>query len=351
MNSDIAVFTECSEQIGTGHLVESINLAKVAPQKNLKASVWIPDTAPKSLLDKFPHRYNFFHSFDSGTGADNIRSKLNKNGCKVILFNLRKISSEILSIFRYRDLKLICIDELGNRYLDCDAIINTSVVEKYRKYFTGNKEPRIYSGPEYLSMSPEFIKARLKEKTFNDEIRTVSVCMGGLDRTGVTLKIIDALSDWRPDVKKNIVLGAGSLYPDEAHNKITALKDKNFKVYHNVTYMASLLLESDVVFTAGGNTLYELACVGTPAIVLYEDEHEGENGMAFEKHGFGCCIGRGTDVNKDDILGALKKFEAADTREAHSAKGREIVDGKGSYRILDIIKDVAEYNTPIKAVS
>jgi spore coat polysaccharide biosynthesis predicted glycosyltransferase SpsG len=162
--------------------------------------------------------------------------------------------------------------------------------------------------------------------------------MGGIDRTGTTLKIIDSLAGWRKDIKKNIILGGGFLYIDEVRKKIKGLKGKNFRIYHNLPGIAGLLLESDFIFTAGGNTLYESACAGTPPIVLYEDEHEKENGLMFERHGFGYCLGKGLDITKSDILDAVKRFEDIKARQAHSSKGKGLVDGKGSYRILDIIE-------------
>lgn len=118
------------------------------------------------------------------------------------------------------------------------------------------------------------------------------------------------------------------------------LKDKNFMIYHNVKNIEPLFFESDVVFTMGGNTLYELACIGTPAIVLYEDDHERESGMAFENLGFGLCLGQGTDVKKNEILNAIEKFNEIKLKYTHSLKGKEIIDGKGVYRILSIIKNL-----------
>jgi spore coat polysaccharide biosynthesis predicted glycosyltransferase SpsG len=95
-----------------------------------------------------------------------------------------------------------------------------------------------------------------------------------------------------------------------------------------------LLFEGDVGFTAGGNTLYELACVGTPALVLYEDDHEMEQGIEFQRNGFGVCLGRGVGVTKSRIWRELDKLEEPDVRETWSRKGRSVVDGQGVERVL-----------------
>lgn len=345
----LAIFTEYSNQIGSGHLIESYNLARFALIKGVKVLIWIRDTAPASILAKFPYPYNFFHFFSSQKEIDKIQKTIISNGCKVILFNFRKVSNEALSLFKYKNFKLICIDELGNRHLDCDVVINPLIAEKYHNYSSTNDDLKFYTGPDYLPLSAGFSQAHIKKRVFNKEIKTVSVSLGGVDRTGTTLKLIDALAQWKQEVIKNIVLGAGFLYLADIYKRIELLKDRNFRIYHNIANIESLFLESDIAFTAGGDTLYELACLGTPAIVLYEDEHEKENGLAFERLGFGVCLGRGVQANKKDIFSALKRFEDVKIRRMHSFRGKEIVDGKGSHRILKIIERSIKNDRAVKA--
>lgn len=344
----IAIFAEFSARIGTGHIIESLNLAKAAFKKGFHVSMWVSGAVPLPILDSFPCHCNFFHSLKTKKECSEIKAKLSEEEVQVIIFNFRKITNRILSFFKNNNCKLISIDELGNRCLECDAIINPSIVEKYYRYHSNGS---IYTGPKYLSVSNEFTKIHLRKRIFNNGIRTIAVSMGGLDRTDTTLKIIKALLNWRPDVKKNILLGSGFIHSEEVSKKITSFKDNNFRIYHNASNIEALLLESDVAFTAGGNTLYELACIGTPAIVLYEDEHEKESGAAFEKYGFGYCLGRGVEVGKKDILNVLEKFEDTKVRYSHSFRGKEIVDGKGSHRILKSVERLARDDRTVKTIS
>lgn len=336
MSFFLSIFTEASSQIGTGHLIESFNIAQLALNNGIKVNLWVSENSPISLLSKSPCPY---HVFDSLTSEESkkIRSILIRGGCRVMVFNFRSVSNENILSLRFDNLKTVCIDELGGRRLDCNVIINPLIVDKYHNYSSNNDYLKIYTGPNYLSMSSEFAELHAKGKVFNREIENITVCMGGVDRTGVTLKLMDVFAEWDDNVRKNIILGGGFLYVDEVDKRMKAYKDKNFVVYCDVSNIGLLFWESDIVFTAGGNTLYELACVGTPAIVLYEDEHEKENGMAFEKRGFGYCIGKGIDVNKEDILNVVEKFKDIKNRQSHSIKGKEIVDGNGSQRILNII--------------
>ena len=98
-----------------------------------------------------------------------------------------------------------------------------------------------------------------------------------------------------------------------------------------------VLLSCDVVVTAGGNTLLEAACAGTPAIVLYEDPHEREQGEALEAMGFGRCLGAGTGLDRAAIAKALELLDDPGERARLRARGRALVDGQGTARILDIV--------------
>lgn len=333
----LAICTEASSHIGTGHLIESLQIANLAVTKGMGVSMYISDTTPSSLLESLQKPYHLFHSLNEHKERAAIKERLKLSGWRVVLFDMRDIRDEICTSFYYDGLKMLCIDELGNKHLSCDVIVNPSIVKKYYAYSSDRKDIKIYTGPQYLSMSRAFAELHQRKRDIQKDIEVVSVCMGGVDRSGATLKVLDALVNWRADVVKNIILGGGFLYGKEVYERVKLFKNSNFRVYHNVQNVETLFFESDVVFTAGGNTLYELACVGTPALVLYEDEHERENGISFESLGFGFCIGKGTETDNKVIISSLEKMEDIRVRNMHSHRGREIVDGNGTERIVDII--------------
>jgi|TARA_B100002003_G_scaffold250217_1_gene288831 spore coat polysaccharide biosynthesis predicted glycosyltransferase SpsG len=169
--------------------------------------------------------------------------------------------------------------------------------------------------------------------------------MGGVDRSGATLNIAEHLLDWRPGIPKHIVVGANFMYRRELENFLSRANHPDFITHQDLPSLAQLLFEGDVGFTAGGNTLYELACVGTPALVLYEDPHEMEQGLEFQKKGFGICLGSGVEVTKSQIWGALAKLEKPELRAMFCRRGRSVVDGKGAERVLASLLALASYDS------
>lgn len=332
----LAIFTEASAKIGTGHLRESLSLARLAQKRGFKVFLWVLRDSPRGILGNSTVSYRFFSSLNEEKEIKAIKKSLAKISCDVLLFNFKIMSNKNITSLKFGQVKTVCIDELRRSNLECDVIINPTIVKRY--CHNSLKNTKIYVGPEYLSLAEKFAEFHHKSRNFGSRIKSISVSMGGFDMSGTTLKLIDILAKLNPDIKKNIVLGVGFPYLSDIRKKNIFLRNLNFTLYQNITNIESIFLKSDVVFTSGGNTLYELACLGTPAIVLYEDEHEKENSMAFEKHGFGFCLGKGTKVNKGEILKMLNRFNDVTIRNKHSLKGKEIVDGKGAERILEIIK-------------
>ncbi len=207
MSFTITFFTECFQKVGTGHLIESVNLLKKAREKGFNCILWTTDTTPDSIIKKLSVDCNFYDSNKLKDEIYSIKKSCIEGCCKAIVFDLRNITNEVLSLFKFNNIKHVCIDELGNKRLDCDVIINPLVVKKRHNYFSNNMCQKLYTGPGYLPISPKIKNTSHTKNYHNPEIKAVSVSMGGVDRSGSTLKLIDALVDWRPEVCKKIIVG------------------------------------------------------------------------------------------------------------------------------------------------
>jgi spore coat polysaccharide biosynthesis predicted glycosyltransferase SpsG len=83
-----------------------------------------------------------------------------------------------------------------------------------------------------------------------------------------------------------------------------------------VPLMSELMAEGDVAFTSSGRTLYELAHVGVPAIVLAQNEGELKHHFASIENGF-IFLGLGRDAPATAIAAALRSLTTSgDLRRA-----------------------------------
>lgn len=332
------IVTQASNRVGTGHLVESINLAQQAQAEGINVCLLINESAPKQLIEQVPCMYKTFRSIykEAGSILNQLKSK-NKSNNNVLLFNCRKIENKILELAN-KDFKTICIDETGNRKLDCNVVINPTPISNYHSYTSSVNNFKLYTGPEYMILSKKIAELHNKKRPIKGSIKTLTVCMGGIDRSATTIRMIDILAEWDSKVKKNILLGSGFLAIEEVYEKVRSLNNSNFHIFQNVENIEDIFSQSDIVFTAGGNVIYELACTGTLPVVLYEDPHEKENGLAFQKMGFGMCLSSGKKIKKTDIFSTLEFFNSPTARQAYSEKGKSIVDGQGCKRVINLIR-------------
>ena len=100
--------------------------------------------------------------------------------------------------------------------------------------------------------------------------------------------------------------------------------------------MKQAMLDSDIAISAGGQTLYELARVGVPAMAIVVAENQMNNVRGWQKAGFIEYAGWWDDKHLPDMLIAgLRVLNNFHVRRNRSFKGREHVDGLGAKRIVE----------------
>jgi spore coat polysaccharide biosynthesis predicted glycosyltransferase SpsG len=107
--------------------------------------------------------------------------------------------------------------------------------------------------------------------------------------------------------------------------------------------MCQLAWEADLAITAGGLTMFELACVGTPSIVVCGEPFEVEPGIRLDKAGAVVSLGFGGGVDYaklPDLVDDLSN--GVEVRRRMSARGKESVDGRGCERTVGLIRERLE---------
>jgi len=333
---DCAVFAEVSMGIGTGHLRECVNIIDSAKRHGIRFKLFVSSDSPKNVLNALRLEYMLFDMRKLRQYPDRVSAGLVDAGCKAAVFNFRRIEESVIGGFKRKGITVISIDEFGGCSTKSDIVINSSIVSKFHKYRL-TSGTMLFKGPEYLPMRAGFASYHERRKRFPSRISDIAISMGGVDRTGATVRIIDALSEIGDKINKRVILGAGFPFMREVRERKRLLDARNFTILTDVKKIEREFFRSDVVFNAGGNTLYELACLGVPSVTFYEDPHERENAMAFARAGFGLCAGVGLKADSAKVARALKHYEDPKIRAHHSTVGRTLVDGLGALRIAELI--------------
>ena len=341
-NPRVAFRTDGDISIGLGHLAECLSLVTRLESYHSVSSLFIisSDTVEIQRLGDFTPAVE---RLPANIGEEDSRLTgqiLKKHRINLLVTNLRAVTYGYLNDLKRGGITLVCIDELGNRDIIADVVINGSIVPDWHRYQFQSQSTLTYFGPEYMIMDEVFGIYHQNEKHIKSKAANILVTMGGVDRSGTTLRIIEALDRFDKKIRKSIVVGPAFHHRLKLEELLPKVKENNFQTSYAPTNMAELMFEADLALSAGGNTLYELACVGTPSMVLYEDEHEGIQGRVFDREGAAICLGKGTEVPQERItasVSSLLQDQALRTRM--SQNGKRLVDGKGTERVCDIILD------------
>lgn len=224
--------------------------------------------------------------------------------------------------------KVITIEDLGDGAEYTDAVINAL----YNKEIKTHKQ---YIGEKYICLRDEFLINTPKE--FSKDITNVLVMFGGTDPSNLTKKIYNVaikLNEVYPDITFNFITGSG--YSSDEHDIYTR-EEKNIYVLNDVKSVCDYMKNADLAFTSQGRTVFELASMGVPSIVLAQNEREQLHTFAQMQNGF-LNLGLGKEISEETIESTFKwlveteqiRFEMRHLMLGHDLK-------KGIKRVIDII--------------
>jgi spore coat polysaccharide biosynthesis predicted glycosyltransferase SpsG len=192
-----------------------------------------------------------------------------------------------------------------------------------------------YGGPAYAILREQF---RGREKEVREAPRLVLLSFGGSDPQGLTLKAARALQELDASVEVVAVAGPAFSFRREFEALARALPRRVPLINEAGGHIAELMLEADVMVGSGGMSVYEIAALGTPGIILGQNAREDGRMRDFAAHGTVEYLGLGTEVDEAVLAPAVAALLAdPERRRAMSARGRALVDGFGAMRAAEVV--------------
>jgi spore coat polysaccharide biosynthesis predicted glycosyltransferase SpsG len=192
------------------------------------------------------------------------------------------------------------------------------------------------SGPEYAILREQF---RGREKDVRKKPRLVLLSFGGSDPQGLTLKAAVALQGLDPGVRIVAVAGPAFSRRHELDALVPALL-RPIEVVNEAsgTHISELMLDADLMVGSGGMSVYEIAALGTPGIVMAQNAREDRRMQDFAVHRTIEYLGLGPEVTEDTLARAVEGLLGDPARRrAMSVRGRELVDGLGADRAAEAV--------------
>ena len=100
--------------------------------------------------------------------------------------------------------------------------------------------------------------------------------------------------------------------------------------------MPKLMAWADVAITAGGTTCLESSFMGLPSVVVVTADNQARSAADLAKRGIIVNLGAIADVESGRMAREIRALvEDPHSRSQMSEKGRKLVDGYGSSRVVD----------------
>lgn len=187
--------------------------------------------------------------------------------------------------------RVVTIEDLGEGADYADVVINAL----YEDHTRGDN---YYWESNYVCLRDEFFCAT--PSVFHEQVQNIVVIFGGTDPSNFTKRIYEMAKrihkDY-PEIKFHFALGVGY---DQKANQIETDETAGIYVEQNLKHISDLFAKADLAFTSQGRTVYELATMGVPAVVMAQNEREMKHTFAQMNNGF-LNLGLGINVADETI--------------------------------------------------
>jgi spore coat polysaccharide biosynthesis predicted glycosyltransferase SpsG len=235
----------------------------------------------------------------------------------------------------------------------CDFLVNFDDMQRRVQYpidgvFLCPQEPFNreieFRGPTVVAKGTDFfplrqIFARYRQQhRFKKKVNNIGIILGGVPSKTYTLQLIRLLDQFLDKtVNLHAVMGydPGELSSHRFSSRVHIGK--------NIDNMAAFITEMDVGIIAGGFIKFEFMCIGTPFLLVSLCAHQQELARKFASNGYGVYLGeiKNLIANPGKFQRKIESFLSNETlRVEMFENSRQLVDGQGSVRILEMVNSL-----------
>jgi UDP-2,4-diacetamido-2,4,6-trideoxy-beta-L-altropyranose hydrolase len=358
----IAIRVDASEVMGTGHLKRCMALAEAAIELN--AQVWLlcrrldaiapqvlrtakcpviwltsseasEPVAPKEIATPYHAWLGVPWQQDAN---ETVRALQSIQPDWVVVDHYALDARWHLQVRRDLECKLFVIDDLGDRVISADVLLDQNLSPdhqtKYKGYVDGR--PRWLTGPRFALLSNAFRNAA--RYRLHHRVRSIGIFMGGSDPGGVSSRVLQIC---RHEVAFD---GFIEVVSTSANTKISALAETCATWPDTVLTvdepdLAAFFSRHDLQIGAGGGATWERCCIGVPSILIPVADNQravipelSERGVVrgalladphFNSYGFQL------PSLAEVLIDLMRNFAE---RRVMADRSRALVDGRGAQR-------------------
>lgn len=353
----LAIRTDASLQIGTGHLMRCLALADAlrAQGADIRFIARELQGAPLQAICDHGYRLESLPSPNTAATAGNgcahahwlevpqmvdaeqTRERLEAaGGADLLIVDHYALDVAWERAQRAVARRICVLDDLADRLHDCDLLLDQTPKDASRYYTKVPAGCGLMLGPAYALLRTEFSRWRSKMSARSGRVRRLLVCFGGVDAANHTARVLEALQRLKQlDLQLDVVAGMANPHVDELRRLCAQMSKARFLLAPR--NLAELMAQADLAVGAGGVMTWERACLGLPTLAVVVADNQRPVMEALAASGHIACVEL-AEFTPERVAAVLEELIAEPGR-LHEMRRRNLalVDGRGCERAARVL--------------
>jgi UDP-2,4-diacetamido-2,4,6-trideoxy-beta-L-altropyranose hydrolase len=345
MLGHVLIRADAGARLGIGHVMRCLAFAQAWQDAGGQVEFLSASVSPLLRLRLASERMEVTDALappgsDSDAGATIARAT--SIGAKWIVVDGYQFGSEFQQSLKDAGFKLLFIDDYGHCDHYCaDLVLNQNLYAHERLYTQRHKRTTLLLGARYALLRREFLCWDGFQRRTPSVARKLLVTLGGADPDNVIVKVLQALAALRhDDVDVRAVLGPANQH---AKQQLESSRFENVELLADVTKMPDQMAWADMAISGAGSTCWELLYMQVPSLLIVLADNQRGVAAELQERGLSWDLGCANNLSSERIATAVRQLLASTrNRERMSELGRNLVDGKGAFRIIQAVNELTD---------
>jgi spore coat polysaccharide biosynthesis predicted glycosyltransferase SpsG len=195
--------------------------------------------------------------------------------------------------------RVVNFEDLGPGASVADLVVNDIFMEPA-------SGPNHLNGPDYFCIRDEFLHTA--PSSFRERPQEILLTFGGTDPGNQTVRVGRLVLEHAPaDAHVSFVTGPGYGHGESLKRLLADVPSHRAELAAGTKRMSEYMARADMAVSSAGRTVFELAAMRVPSIIIAANEREETHTFASLDNGF-LYLGRVDHVTDSEIVGALHEL-------------------------------------------
>ena len=326
IEKEILIFTKGGPipEIGTGHLVRSVEIARKLVQLGGARITFLTSTKLELQSIVGDLRCNIYEYLENSSNPEYLSHLLATIKPEVSIIDMLDMPESDLLLVRKESSVIFALDDtLEVNRKSIDIAVNSLINARQADFF----------GLDYLVLPGQLEEILVKESPR----KSIFINFGGYDHNRISVQIVRILSKLNEsNIEFNVVIGNS----DDTFAELQAISfgHVNIRIHRSPWNFFSILANSDAALVSGGLVMHTSVYLGVPTYVVSQYEHQELNAKKLSDHGAIVDFGRTDIVDLSLAVDRLVR-DVKNTSEISelARKGRLRIQENGLSRTSEIL--------------